>query len=188
MKIHAQEIFKRNLQFILFIAMALVCTVSSILSFRAISKSNHPIIIGIDTNGTRIVTEANDPIYKTEAVAFIQKFFFNAYNFNSQNFFKRLGYATTLMSEELWKKKESEIIDLKSKVQRDSIEISGQVVKVTMDDSGSYHGLVQIKEKNRLNEQEHQVVVSVKLKSVPRTSENPFGLEVDSYEESVVRN
>lgn len=188
MKIHAQEIFKRNIQFILFIAMAFICIVSSLLSFRAISKATRPVIIGIDANGTRIVTEASDPIYKTEAVAFIQKFFFNAYNFDSRNFFKRLGYATTLMSEDLWKKKEKEIIDLKSKVERDQIELAGQVMKVTKDEAGIYHGLVQIREKTRLNEQEHKVIVSLKLKTVPRTSENPFGLEVDSYEESLVRD
>lgn len=188
MKIHAQEIFKRNIQFILFVAMAIICILSSILSFRAISKVSRPIIIGIDANGTRIVTENSDPIYKTEAIAFIQKFFFNAYNFDSRNFFKRLGYATTLMSEDLWKKKEKEIIDLKSKVERDQIELIGQLMKITKDEVGVYHGLLQIKEKNRLNEQEHKVIVSLKLKTIPRTPENSFGLEVDSYEESLVRD
>ena len=188
MKIHAQEIFKRNIQFILFIAMAVVCTLSSFLSLKALSHSSKPIIIGIDTNGTRVVSEASDPIYKTEAIAFIQKFFFNAYNFDSKNFFKRLGFATTMMSEDLWKKKESEIIELKSKVERDDIVLSGEVLKLTRDEDNTYRGLVRIKERNRLNEQEHKVVVSLKLRSVGRTTENPFGLEVDSYEESIVRD
>lgn len=188
MKIHAQEIFKRNVQFVLFIAMAVICTLSAALSLKAMSKANKPVIIGIDSNGTRIVSEASDPIYKTEAIAFIQKFFFNAYNFDSRNFFKRLGFATTMMSEDLWKKKESEIIDLKSKVERDDIALSGEILKLTKDEDNTYRGLVQIREKTRLNEQDHKVVVSLKLKSVPRTAENPFGLEVDSYEESIVRD
>lgn len=151
-------------------------------------KATRPIIIGIDSNGTRIVSEASDPIYKTEAIAFIQKFFFNAYNFDSNNFFKRLGFATTMMSEDLWKKKQSEVIDLKSRVERDNIVLSSEVLKLTKDEDNTYRGLVQIKEKTRLNEQDHKVVVSLKLKSVPRTVENPFGLEVDSYEESIVRD
>lgn len=188
MKIHAQEIFKRNLQFILFIAVTVICILSSLLSFRAISKATHPTIIGIDSNGTRIVTESSDPIYKTEALSFVKKFFFNAYNFDSNNFFKRLGYATTLMSEELWKKKEQEILDLKNKVERDHIELRSNLIKVTKDDAGIYRGLIQITEKTRLKQEDHKIVVSVKLKSVPRTNENPFGLEVDSYEESIIRN
>ena len=40
------------------------------------------------------------------------------------------------MSEDLWKQKEKEIIDLKSKVERDQIELAGQVLKVTKDDAG----------------------------------------------------
>lgn len=188
MKIHAQEIFKRNIQFLMFISTAVLCSVSSLVSYQAIRKSTTPVIIGIDANGTRVVTEFTDPIYKTEALSFIQKFFFNAYNFDSRNFFKRLGFATTLMSEDLWKKKENEILDLKAKVIRDNIELSSDLIKITKDEAGIYHGLIQLKEKTRLNEQDHKVIVSIKLKNVPRTSENPYGMEVDSYEESIVRD
>lgn len=188
MKIHAEEIFKRNIQFILFIAVALMCSVTSLFSFRAIARSGKPIIIGIDSNGTRIVTEPTDPIYRTEALAFVQKFFFNSYNFNTSNFYKRIGFATSLMSEELWKRKESEILDLKSKIERDGTEISSEVLKVTKDDTGTYHGLIILKEKSRLNVREHKVLVSLKLKSVGRTFENPFGMEVDTYEETISRD
>ena len=157
---------------------------TSVLNIRAVSQGRKPIIIGIDGNGTRIVTEASDPIYKTEAIAFIRKFFYNAYNFNTSNFFKRIGLATTMMSENLWKKKESEILDLKSKVERDNIEISGEIVELSKEENGLYHALIKIKEKTRLNEQNHEMMVSVRLKPVTRTSDNPFGLEVDSYEET----
>lgn len=188
MKIHAQEILKRNLQFVLFVLMAVICIITVAFSFRAISKTSKPIIIGIDSNGTRIVTEKADPIFKTEAVAFIQRFFFNAYNFDARNFFKRLGLATTMMSEELWKRKEKEILDLKSKVERDNIELSSQVLKISQDESGTFYALIDLKEKSRLNQQEHKLKVALTLKQVERTTENPFGLEVDSYEESILRD
>lgn len=188
MKIHAREIFKRNTQFILFIATALLCLLSVTVNLKVLSKSSRPMIIGIDSNGTRIVTDQADPIYKTEAVAFIQKFLFNVYNFDSENFIKRIGLTTTMMSEDLWKSKRSEILDLKNKVERDGIRISGQVLKMTLDDSGVYHGLVSVKEQSRMNEQDHRIEVAIKLKSVPRSQDNPFGLEVDSYEETPIRN
>jgi hypothetical protein len=188
MKIHAQEILKRNTQFLLFIGMAIMCFISTMASIKAISKSNHPIIIGIDSNGTRIVSEANDPIFKTEATAFIQKFLFNVYNFDSENFIKRIGYATSIMSEDLWKRKQNEILDLKNKIERDSIAISGQIQKLTKDENGTYHALILVHEKSRLNEQDHQIEVSLNLKSTIRNQENPSGLEVDSYEETIIRN
>ena len=188
MKIHAHEIFKRNIQFILFIAVTIFCLISSIIGIKALNGSKQPIIIAIDANGSRIVSDLSDPIYKTEATAFIQKFLFNVYNFDSNNFIKRIGFATSIMSEELWKKKEREILDLKSKIERDNIAISGQVMKLTRDDEGTYHALIMANEKSRLNEQEHRIEISLKLKSVIRSQNNPSGLEVDSYEESVVRN
>lgn len=188
MKIHSREIFKRNSQFILFIATAVLCLVSVVVNLRVLAKSSRSLIIGIDSNGTRIVTDQADPIYKTEAVAFIQKFLFNVYNFDPENFMKRLGLATTMMSDDLWKSKRSEILDLKNKVERDAIQITGQVQKITFDELGVYHGLVFVKERSRMNEQDHRIGVSIKLKVVPRTQDNPYGLEVDSYEEAPIRD
>lgn len=188
MKIHSREIFKRNTQFILFIAMATLFLVSVVVNLKTLTKANRPLIIGIDANGTRIVTDQADPIYKTEAISFIQKFLFNVYNFDSENFMKRIGITTTMMSEELWKTKRSEILDLKNKVERDGIQISGHIQKMTLDESGIYHGLILVKERSRMNEQEHRIEVSIKLKTVLRTQDNPYGLEVDSYEEASIRN
>ena len=187
MKIHAQEILKRNLQFLMFVGLSLFCLASGALSISALLKNDKTMIIAIDANGTRIVTETLDPIYKTEAISFIQKFFFNTYNFEASNFFKRIGYATTVMSEDLWKRKESEILDLKARVERDHISLSGQVQRLTQSEDGTYHALIHLQEQNRLAQNEHQLKVSLRLKKVPRTQENPYGLEVDSYEETLVR-
>ncbi|GIL17048.1 MAG: hypothetical protein BroJett040_07990 [Oligoflexia bacterium] len=188
MKVHTQEIFKRNFQFILFVIMSVLFVITTLVNIRTISKANHPLIIGIDQNGTRIVTEANDPIYKTEASAYIQKFLFHIYNFDSENFMKRMGLITTMMSDELWKKKRSEILELKNRVEKNEIKISGQILKITLDENGIYHASVLVSEKNRLNMQTHNVAAIIKLKQINRTQENPSGLEVDSYEESITRD
>lgn len=102
MKIHSREIFKRNSQFILFIATSVLCLISVAVNLRVLSKSSRPMIIGIDGNGTRIVTDQADPIYKTEAVTFIQKFLFNVYNFDSENFMKRIGLTTVPDPDLIW--------------------------------------------------------------------------------------
>lgn len=187
MRIHAQEILKRNIQFLLFVGIAVLFLITAGLSLKVIYKSEKPMIIAIDANGTRLVSDLQDPIYKTEAIAFIQKFFFNAYNFDSTNFFKRIGYATTAMSEDLWRRKEQEILDLKSRVERDKIALSGKVQKLTQSNDGTYHAAIFLDEQNRLNRSQHELVVSLKLRKVDRTSENPYGLEVESYEETLRR-
>lgn len=187
MRIHRQEILKRNIQFIVFMAMALICLIAVVVNLKVLGGLSQPLIIGIDTNGTRIVTSQNDPIYKTEAVSFIRKFLFSIYNFDSENFMRRMGLTTTMMSEDLWKTKKSEILDLKNRIERDNIQLTGEIQKMTLDESGVYHGLILVKERSRLNEQSHRISVALKLKSVPRTSDNPYGLEVDSYEEAALR-
>ena len=188
MKIHHQEILKRNLEIILFVFVTVLFVCMVFINLKTITKLQKPMIIGIDANGTRVVTENDDPIYKTEALAFLQKFFFNTYNFDSDNFFKRVGYATTLMSEKLWKTKEKEIFDLKNKVERDKTVLSAEISKLSKDENENYFALIEVKEKNRLNEQAHKIKASLKLIQVARTHENPFGLEVDSYEETILRD
>lgn len=186
MKIYAQEIFKRNLQFILFLAITVLFALTVAINFKAIQKAKEPLLIAIDSNGTRLVKQVDDPIFKTEATAFIQRFLQNVYNFDSNNFMKKIGFATSLMSEELWKSKRSSILELKTKVEADEISLSGQILKITKDET-TYHALIDAEEKSRLHVQKRKIKVKVKLSSIARTADNPWGLEVDSYEEELLR-
>jgi hypothetical protein len=188
MKIHAQEILKRNIQFVLFVGLSVVSTATIVSNIQALRKLDHPLLIAIDGNGTRLVSEPTDPIFKTEAVNFINRFLFNTYNFDSSNFMKRIGAATILMSENLWSLKKTEILSLKEKVDRDQISVSGQIARLTIDETGTYHALVDLREKSRLNEQSHQIQIALKVIRVPRSPENTYGMEVDSYEENLLRN
>jgi hypothetical protein len=188
MKLYTEEIFRRNLQFVLFLALAALSGVAITLNIIAIAKARRTALISIDTNGTRLVTEKSDPIFKTEAVLFIQRFTFNIYNFDNETFLKRVGLATAMMSEELWHKKKSEILSLKQKVDTDSLSLKGEVERITLDDQGVYHGLISILEHSRLSSRDHKIEFTAKLKSITRTADNPQGLEVDFYEENIIRN
>lgn len=188
MNLHVKETIKRNLEFIMFVCIIILFVLSFILNSSAIMKSKIPIIIGIDANGTRVVTEPLDPIYKTEATRFIQKFLTSIYNFKTDNFVKQIGYATNVMSDELWETKRTEILELKDRIDRDQISIQGSVQKLTKDESGIYFALIDVTEKSRMNQKDHKVKVALKLKVVERTSDNPTGLLVDSYDEEVISN
>ena len=188
MRVHIRETLKRNFELTLLCFLSLLFILAVFLNFRTIQRSKIPIIIAIDANGARVVTETVDPIYKTEAIAFIRRFFENSYNFDAGNFMRRVGLATTLMSDQLWKRKQQEILDLKAKVERDQIALKSEILKISQDDSGVYHALIEVHETNRLNQQIHQVKVAVTLNKVERTQNNPFGLEVGSYEETLIRN
>ena len=57
-----------------------------VTSVYAFSKKSETLIIGIDQNGTRVVTEQEDPIFKTEAINFIRTFVSLSYNFDQETF------------------------------------------------------------------------------------------------------
>ena len=183
MRVHVRETIKRNFEFSIFLGVCFLFLVSVVFHFKTLRQSKTPLIIAIDANGARLVSEPTDPIFKTEAIAFIRKFFFNSYNFDSTNFIRRVGLATTFMSEDLWKRKQQEILDLKTKVEREQIQLQTDILKITQDEQGLYHVLLDVKETNRLNQQSHQIRATVQLTKVDRTPNNPYGLEVASYEE-----
>lgn len=188
MKLYAQEILKRNIEFALFTALSAMFLVSMALNMKVLLKNKEPLLIAIDGNGTRIVQEAQDPIFKTEAVSFIQNFIVNSYNFNHDNFMQRIGLATTMMSDALWKSKRTSILDLKKKVEADEISVAGEIERISRDEHGNYHILVKAQEKSRLSIQDRKLKILVGIKAVPRSQNNPWGMEVDSYEESIIRN
>lgn len=159
-----------------------------LFNLKAVVGTKTPLIFAIDGNGTRIVNDLADPIFKTEALAFIQTFIFNTYNFSPDSFLKRIGFVTTVMSDDLWNKKKQNILDLKDKIERDQIKVSGTLVKLTKDDEGVFHAFVSVTEQSRLATNSHNLEVSLKLRKTDRSAQNSYGLEVESYEETIVRN
>jgi hypothetical protein len=183
MKLYREEFIKRHLQFLILIILAVLNLLALIINFKVLVSDRKPTLIAIDQNGTRIISESQDPIFKTEATTFLSKFLMQTYNFNSETFMKRVGAATALMSEDLWKEKKNSVLDLKNKVERDEISLTSQIQKITKDESGNYFAEIIAEEKSRMQTKSHQIQVKLSLTSVPRSSENPAGLEVKSYEE-----
>lgn len=188
MKLHFQEIFKRNLVVILFCLTTFMFIILMFVSINIFKQSKKPFIIAIDNNGTRTVTELDDPIYKTEALVFIKNFAQNAYNFDVHNFMQRIGIVTNMMSDDLWKQKRTEILNLKDRIEKDEVSIEGHILEISKDELGVYHGLISLREKSRFQIKNHKLKVTWQLKQVPRAHTNPAGLEVESYEETVISN
>lgn len=188
MSFYQSEMLKRNIQLALFIGLSILFFVTSIFNIKAIATAKTPVLIAIDANGTRVIAKNEDPIFTTEAVGFITKFITSLNNFGPNDFMSKVGFATGMMSEELWKSKKASIIDLRSRVEKDEITVESELLKLTKDDKGQYFGLIRLKEKSRLNISEKTIKVEITLKTKPRTPEAPAGLEIDKYEETLVHD
>lgn len=183
MKILNQVYFQRNFQFVMFLGLAVLFLLLGFLNLKVILSNKKPTLIAIDENSTRIISDMNDPIYKTESLAFIKRFLTLTYNFDQKSFLKQFGGATGMMSEHLWNEKKEEILSLKSKIERDEISLKSEIEKITISEN-SYFALIRVMETSRLKTKEHEIAVRLELKRSERSESNPWGLEVKQYEES----
>lgn len=172
----------------MFIGMCILFVIGIAVNIGVALKSKNSLIIAIDSNGARVVSAEKDPIFKTEATRFIQRFLASVYNFQSDTFVKQIGYAANVMSDELWSLKKDEIMNLKDRVEADQVILKGNIQKLSLGENGIYYALVDVSEKSRISEKKHLVKISLKLKQTVRNNENPSGLLVDSYEEELINN
>lgn len=184
MRAYLNENLKKSWMLYLLMLSVSLSFVSLGINMKSILQSKKPILIAIDLNGTRIVQEQTDPIFNTEAVNFISIFISHLYNFDSGTFVKQIGYATNLMSEDLWKAKKSEIMELRAKVDSNEIVLRSEIRKITKNESGEYFVLITTTEKSRISTQSNEVTVKISLQSTARSSDNPYGLEIRGYSEN----
>ena len=152
-------------------------------TFVAISKKSEVLLIGIDKNGSRVIRAQDDPLFKTELVAFLSHYFSLAYDFTPKTFKKRVGDATALMSDSLWQTESSKIKRLKDLVEKSGLTQKSKLQQLNKIDPESFQALVAVEQNTRLKSQRFQMKVSVTIKKVARTHDNPWGMEVSKIKE-----
>jgi hypothetical protein len=161
-------------------ALVIWAMTATILALRA---KNETTLIGIDKNGTRIITQAEDPLFKTEVVNFIRRFVSLLYNFDSTTFVDNVGSASDLMALPLWTQQKGKIVTLGETVKKESITHAAVVQKITMKD-GKYQVLIETNEMVRMKNAKRLLKLEITLAQVERTARNPWGMEVSKLEES----
>ena len=153
-------------------------------SLFAVSREEKIILIGIDSNGTRIVEAHDDPLFKTEVVNFTRRFFSLLYNFDSEQFAVNVGRASDLMSRELWDQQKAKIMKLEETVKAESIVHSGVVKTITKLKDGKFQVVVRTSQQHRMKSWDQDLLITMSIRPIERTSQNPWGMEVDSLEEA----
>jgi hypothetical protein len=176
-------VINRNLHLLLtFISVSLSILVS-LYCFKAIKAAEAPYLIAIDSNGTRLVTREDDPIFQTEAVSFIKTFLERLHNFSPDTFIKSVGFASELMSLELWEQKKEQITSLQETVNAQKISLETEILGISKVTETDYQALLKVKESSRITEREKTVKIKLSLLRSERRSQNPWGIEVKTYEE-----
>ncbi len=175
---------KKHLAMGLLVASLLVWALFS--TFIALTNESETVLIGIDANGTRVISQTEDPLFKTEVVNFVRRFVSLAYNFDEVSFMDNVGSASELMTLELWNKKKHEINGLFELVKKEKISHSAVLQKIALKD-GTYQVLIETNQMMRMANKKKLVLVQLQINKKERTPTNPWGMEIASLDEKAVK-
>jgi hypothetical protein len=149
----------------------------------AVSKDQKTVLIGIDENGTRVINTQEDPLLKTEIVAFLRHFALLMYNFDQQTYLENVGSASELMSENLWEQFRDNLRSKQAVVKEHNISHTGIVERIIKTDNQTYEVVVRGFEQRKIKRVERLFKVQVNLAISERNEINPWGVEVDGLKE-----
>lgn len=178
---------KRNTMLFLTSLSVFFCFISVIQISKALSIANDPLILAIDSNGTRVVRRKDDPIFETEAISFIKFYLENLYNFTPENFLKNVGIATSYMSLELWEKEKGKILSHHKYIQENQMSLRAEIRRIYKDDPMVYTSILILEETSRMATGRRGLKLKIYIRRVPRTPLNPYGIEVERYEDEEIK-
>lgn len=174
-------VLRRNLLlFLLFLALGTLSTVST---YVALTRSDKIILIGIDGNGTRVISKDEDPLFKTEVVNFVRGFVALMYNFDPTSYQKNVGDASNLMSTKLFEQDKDKLIKLGQEVEKVQIQSSATLMHLVKNNDGSYGATIRSIENRRLSSIERKLKLNISILKTKRTEANPWGMEIDGLTE-----
>ncbi len=144
-----------------------------------------PLVIGIDSYGTRIVSSENDSVLKLEKNQFVRQFVNYLYSFDETNFDDRISLVGDLMSESLWEKKKAVFTGISNKLKEEPMVQKGQTIDLREIDETHFEADVDASIQSRLRKSTAKVRVQIEIGKAPRTTSKPYPWEVIQYDEQV---
>lgn len=142
------------------------------------------LAIYVGEKETRLITSDKDPILQKELVNFVKNFVEKYYSYSNHNIRENMELATDLMSEKLFRKKQSEINESVSKVLAREYSQKARLRKLTKKDNGTYEAVIDIKGKAKMSSFESKYGVEFVIQRTQRTKNNKYGLEIAYVKEN----
>lgn len=182
-KIHLAQSKAKEWIMIIVLLFALVIT-----GLYALSKKSETILIGIDDNGTRVITTEEDPVFKTEVVNFIRTFVALSYNFDQDTFTDNAAKYSDLLSLDLWNQKKTDVVRAAEEIKKEPMQLSTIITKLTKDKDKDGHEIYKVYTSQTLTRRarsdKYKYLLEMQISKVAkRTKENPYGYEVTRIEE-----
>lgn len=172
------QLYKKEMAVIsLIVSLMLWGIMSSYLAFQ--NKSQVVLIGKTDETYQLITDEKTTPI---ETGNFIRHFLSLTLNFNNGSYKKHISLAGDLMTEELWKKKKPEFIQMAGFIKKNKVTQSAEILKIQKVKSNLYEIEVRnyLFKNSILTEKDKLILLS--LTPNQRSYENPWRHSVANVE------
>ena len=166
--------------------MAVISLISSLFlwgavsSYTAFQNKSQVMLIGKNTEGYELITDAE--VTPIETGNFIRHFLSLALNFNEASCQRHISLAGDLMTEELWKKKKPEFIEMAGFIKKNKVTQSAEILKIQKTKSNVYEIKVKIYLfKNSLLTEKEKLILLTLIQN-ERNYENPWRHSVSNIE------
>lgn len=159
-------------------------------TFWAISKSDKLIILYVKDNGDTAVVGENPQILSVES--FVRRYIQLLYNYDANSFEENVAKTRDYVSSSVWAQIAKDLKSASPMIKsKKVIQTSSLISKVSMDGPDSYAFLYATDISKDLGNgnvfsESKKLKMKIKVKSVARTLENPWGLEIEDVVEERV--
>jgi hypothetical protein len=144
------------------------------------------LLIGIDENGSRLITDTNDRFLKSELKNFINEFISSFYTYNESTFSDQVGKASDLMSKELWELQKSKLLELKAKLAKSPLSQRAEILSIDLVNNDRIEATIGLTIWSRMNEQKVILKVILNVQKAARTETNTWGYEILEVKDEVI--
>ncbi len=155
-------------------------------SIHSIQSAPQTLLIGIDESGVRLIKEGNDRLLQVELKQFLKYFLDQYYTYNSETFKDRLGFATELMSFDLWEREKPKLLEIQEKLNKAPLSQFSEIENIDLVEYGKIEALIRVKIKSRLNENELKLRVFIRYQNQMRNEKNPWNFEITELSDAVL--
>lgn len=178
-------LYKRNIIISSTILILSLWAVSATL--LGLSKKDKIVLVRISNEGTSIIDVINPEEEIVQEKAFLRRFVTLMYNYDFLSFEKNINKVSFILSDDLWIKTRSEMENTKSVIAEKKISQTAAIEKVVRIAPNEYELTTQSTLIKEGITQDHKIKLKVSITKVPRSIQNPWGMEVtNAVEERIM--
>ncbi len=152
----------------------------------AVTKTQTTLLIAIDDNGARLVTDEHDHLIKAEAVNFIKTFIGFYLNFDSVSHRLQIGKAADLMSSELWERSKLKLFEIDKRLKVEPLSQVSEIQSIDVIRENTYEVIALVHINHRASDSKLPLKLTIELSSRNRTQENPWAFEIKELKDEAL--